>query len=131
MNINPNLLDFERNMIYTRKRNDQQIQPTNYGLSNMNYPVQLNVQNTWDSRSSYYNKKEFRNDLQNRYSDYRPLPSAQAFPIIGAAINNNSVNTSNNSNTNTNTNTFFFNNMPLNTRLNNNQQKEINENKKI
>jgi hypothetical protein len=105
MNINPNLLDFERNMIYTRKRNDPQIQTSNYGLSNMNYPVQQNVQNSWDTRTFYCNKKEFRNDLQNRYSNYQSLPAAAAFPI-----------------TDNNNNNFFFNNTPLNTRLTNNQQ---------
>ncbi len=101
MNINPNLLDFERNMIYTRKRSDPIVQNTNYGVSHMNFPINYSAQNTWDNQSYNHNKKECRADLQNRYANYQALPTTQAFPL--------------NDNTNSN---FFFNNMPMNTRLN-------------
>jgi hypothetical protein len=107
MNINPNLLDFERNIIYTRKRNDQIAQNNTYGVSNMNYPIHQQSNNSWDNMSYYSNKKEGRTDLQNRFSSYQTLPNTQAFPIIES--NNN----------------FFFNNMPLNTRLSNIKQEEF------
>ena len=101
MNINPNLLDFERNMIYTRKRNDPVVQTPNYGVSNMNLPINYNTQNAWDNQSYSYSKKECRADLQNRYANYQALPTTQAFPLM-----------------NNNNNHFFYNNMPMNTRLN-------------
>jgi len=101
MNINPNLLDFERNIIYTRKRNEQSVQNNTYGISNMNYPIHQQANNNWENMSYFSNKKEGRADLQNRFSNYQALPNTQAFPI-----------TENNNN-------FFYNNMPVNTRLNN------------
>ena len=106
MNINPNLLDFERNIIYTRKRNDTVTQTSNYGLSNMNFPITNKQNNQWDNTSFYSNKKECRNDLQNRFSNYQALPNTQAFPIIDNNNNNN----------------FFYNNTPVNTRLSNIKQ---------
>ena len=100
MNINPNLFDFERNIIYTRKRNDPTIQYSNYGLSNMNLPINYNK--LLDD-TNIYNKKECRFDLQNRYASYTPLPSTQTYPLF-----------------NTQTNDFFFSNAPINTRINKN-----------
>ena len=103
MNINPNLFDFERNIIYTRKRNDPTIQYSNYGLSNTNFPVNYNKPLDDPNSTNIYNKKECRFDLQNRYAGYMPLPSTQAYPLF-----------------NTQTNDFFFSNAPINTRINKN-----------
>ncbi len=100
MNINPNLFDFERNIIYTRKRNDTTIQYSNYGLLNTNLPINYNKP---VDTTNIHNKKECRFDLQNRYASYMPLPSTQAYPIF-----------------NTQPNDFFFSNAPINTRINKN-----------
>lgn len=54
-----------------------------------------------DSRSFSYNKKEGRNEIQHRISNYTPIPCAQAYPVYQLQDNN-----------------FFFNNVPKNTRLN-------------
>ena len=107
MNINPNLLDFERNIIYTRKRSDPVVQQSTYGLSNTNYPIHQQSTNNWENMTYYSSKKEGRNDLQNRFSNYQALPNTQAFPIIDSSNNNN---------------IFFYNNTPINTRLSNIKQ---------
>ena len=105
MNINPNLFDFERNIIYTRKRNEPSIQYSNYGLSNMSFPVNFNKSESEQviNYDNIYNKKECRNDLQHRYASYEPIPSTQAYPLFDAQNND-----------------FFFSNAPINTRINKN-----------
>ena len=101
MTFNPNLFDFERGMVYTRKRNEQT--PTNDNIHNIQRPLPIVYNNNDNNLSSHIyevNKKDSRQDMNSRFSNYMPLATTQHFPIIGQNNNN-----------------FFFDNKPLNTRL--------------
>ena len=99
MSFNPNLFDFERGMVYTRKRNEQI--PTNDNIHNIQRPLPIvyNNNDNWTNQIYEANKKDSRQDMNSRFSNYMPLATTQHFPIIGQ--NNN----------------FFFDNKPINTRL--------------
>jgi hypothetical protein len=102
---NASKFDFERSILYTRKRPDE----INLNMNNTNnvkkpLPIQFktysnhNLANI-DSRFtmnpingtnpftnerpliSYQNKKEHRSEIENRITDYQNLPQTQSFPI--------------------------------------------------
>jgi hypothetical protein len=101
MNFNPNLFDFERGMVYTRKRNEQT--PTNDNIHNIQRPLPIiynNNDNNLTNQIYEANKKDSRQDMNSRFSNYMPLATTQHFPIIGQTDHN-----------------FFFDNKPINTRL--------------
>ena len=115
--------DFERSILYTRKRPDE----LNLNINNANnvkkpLPIQFKTYpnanlNNVDSRftinpingtnpftnerplTSYQNKKEYRFEIENRITVYQNLPQTQSFPI--------------------NSNKDIFAHMPENTRLSN------------
>jgi len=110
--MNPNIFDFERTAVYTRKRQDfpQAIQQNNNDfLRNMPMNNYDNRSIPDDNRFLLQNKKDGRVDLQNRYSNYAPIPSRQVYPVFQNQDNS-----------------FFYNNVPQNTRLN-----ELNQNYKF
>ena len=124
-------LDFERTMLYTRKRPDE----LNYQKNDNNnvkkpLPIQFKTdkyenyqidpkftinpitgQNS-DNKlnncnfplNSYQNKKTSRSEMDNRISGYHNLPQTQAIPIV--KLNNHN-------------NIQYFSHIPLNTRLSN------------
>jgi hypothetical protein len=101
MNFNPNIFDFERGMVYTRKRNEQI--PNSDNIHNIQRPMPIvynNNDNNWTNQIYEANKKDSRQDMNSRFSNYMPLATTQHFPIIGQNNNN-----------------FFFDNKPINTRL--------------
>jgi hypothetical protein len=100
MSFNPNLFDFERGMVYTRKRNEQI--PASDNIHNIQRPLPIVYNNDNNLTSHIYevNKKDSRQDMNSRFSNYMPLATTQHFPIIGQNDNN-----------------FFFDNKPINTRL--------------
>lgn len=124
-------LDFERTMVYTRKRPDE----LNYQKNDNNnvkkpLPIQFktdknnnnqldpkftinpitgkNLENKTDSYNhpinSYQNKKTSRSEMDNRISGYQNLPQTQAMPVV---------------NLNNQNNIQYFSHIPLNTRLSN------------
>ena len=102
--MNPNLFDFERTAVYTRRRVDMPQTCNVNNTTELGRGVQTNYFTTnrlEDSRSFIQNKKEGRTEIQNRISTYTPMPSAKAYPVFQKQDNN-----------------FFYNNMPQNTRLN-------------
>jgi hypothetical protein len=129
--FNPNNLDFERGMVYTRKQHEEINQPISQ-TQNVKKPLPIQFKTDGqkqtdftfnpitgqssnnnsifiDPVNSYQNKKECRNDLQNRLSGYQNLPHTQRFPVFNQnpLLNNN--------------NNFFFDNKPVNTRMGENQ----------
>lgn len=101
MNFNPNIFDFERGMVYTRKRNEQI--PNSDNIHNIQRPMPIvynNNDNNWTNQIYEANKKDSRQDMNSRFSNYMPLATTQHFPILGQNNNN-----------------FFFDNKPINTRL--------------
>ncbi len=102
-------IDFERNHQYTRSKfnnlSQQQQNLFEYG-SKKPLPIQFETNtnnNNGDNieqfnNISFTNKKDSRNDIQQKYNSYKPLTSTQHLPINP----NNNV---------------FFDNRPVNTRL--------------
>ena len=103
MNIDPNLLDFERGGVYTRKRQEMNSQTVQQNQRNMPFPTayeSIDSSTSWNHPTQQNNRQESRNDLQTRFSNYQPIPSTMAFPIYQQDKH-----------------PMFFNNTPLNTRL--------------
>ena len=125
LGINNSNLDFERTMLYTRKRPDElNYQPNE--TNNVKKPLPIQFKNDKNSSfqidpkftinpitgqnsthnfqtNSYQNKKECRTEMESRMSGYHNIPQTQAIPVLNK----------------TNTNSELFSHIPLNTRLSN------------
>jgi hypothetical protein len=123
-------LDFERTMLYTRKRPDE-LNYHNNNADNVKKPLPIHFKSDKNDTfqidpkftinpitgqnsvakldnynypmNSYQNKKECRTEMESRISGYHNLPQTQAMPVINNANSNSQV----------------FSHIPLNTRLSN------------
>ena len=127
--MNGSNLDFERTMVYTRKRPDELNYQAN-DTNNVKKPLPIHFKNDKNSSfqidpkftinpitgqnsshsvnnnfpvNSYQNKKECRTEMESRMSGYHNIPQTQAIPVS----------------IKTNTNSELFSHIPLNTRLGN------------
>jgi hypothetical protein len=136
-------IDFERTMMYTRKRPDELNYQKNDN-NNVKKPLPIKFKSEKndtpqiDSKftinpitgqnsaskisdynypmNSYQNKKECRSEMDNRMSGYQNLPQTQAIPLFNKTNTNNTNNTNN---TISSINSELFSHIPLNTRLSN------------
>jgi hypothetical protein len=127
--MNGSNLDFERTMVYTRKRPDE-LNYNNNDSTNVKKPLPIHFKNDKNDTfqidpkftinpitgqnsahivnnnfpvNSYQNKKECRTEMESRMSGYHNIPQTQAIPVSNK----------------TNTNSELFSHIPLNTRLSN------------
>ena len=129
VNTNTNL-DFERTMLYTRKRPDE-LNYQNNNANNVKKPLPIQFKSNQNDTShidakftinpitghnsaskldnysypinSYQNKKECRTEMEGRISGYHNIPQTQALPVSNKG----------------NANSELFSHIPLNTRLSN------------